>query len=103
MDHINFVHLSSSKETRYVLRVSAVDKRKEQSVPYYKPYKVDNVPLGVASYNLRVQQYDLSNQWITQSYYDIYNGPNTAYVHNVTGNVDGVYHYAVRVFDKMEM
>ncbi|MES9681809.1 fibronectin type III domain-containing protein [Gottfriedia acidiceleris] len=100
MDHINFEHLSSTKKTQYVLRATAVDKRQDESSMYSKVYNVSNVPLGVLTYQLRAQQKDLLDQKVIKDYYDIYNGTSKAYVHKVTGNVDGVYHYAVRLTDK---
>ncbi|PFK99770.1 hypothetical protein COJ01_17005 [Priestia megaterium] len=100
MDHINFEHLSSSKQTRYEFNAVAVDKRGDVSSHYSKLYNVDDVPLGVKSYQLCAQQKDLLDQKVIKQYYDIYNGTAKAYVHKVTGNVDGVYHYAVRLYDK---
>ncbi|MEK1829015.1 fibronectin type III domain-containing protein [Priestia megaterium] len=100
MEHINFEHLSSTKKTRYEIALTATDKRNDLSPSFSKYYFVDNLPLGVKSYQLRSQQNDLQDKAVIKPYYDIYNGTGTAYVHKVTGNVDGVYHYQVRLYDK---
>lgn len=99
MEHINFHHLSSSKKTQYEIRATATDQRGDESARYSKVYNVSNVPLGVASYQLRAQHKDLLDKKVIKDYYDIYKGNKRAYVHNVKGNVDGVYHYAVRLTD----
>lgn len=100
MDHIDFEHLSTTKKTSYVLNAYAVDKRGMESSPHSKLSSVNNVPLGVQKYQLRAMKKDLANKAVIKDYYDVYNGPAKAYVHNVTGNVDGFYHYAVRLYDK---
>lgn len=100
MEHINFEHLSNTKDTRYTIRAFAVDKRQDESSMYSRVYNVNNVPLGVSKYQLRAQQKDLLDKRVIKDYYDIYNGTSKAYVHKVTGNVDGVYHYSVRLYDK---
>ncbi|UOE58070.1 fibronectin type III domain-containing protein [Cytobacillus oceanisediminis] len=98
MSHVDFQHMSSAKTGKYVIRAYAIDKRDSSSSAYLKSYNV-KVPLGVLSYRLRTQQRNLANTGTIRSYSDIYNGPNKAYVHTVTGKVDGLYTYAVKLFD----
>lgn len=100
MDHINFEHLSSSKQTRYEIRATATDQRQGVSGRHSRLYNVAHVPVGVLRYQLRATQKDLLDKKTIRPYYDIYNGTAKAYIHRVTGNVDGVYHYAVKVHDK---
>ena len=99
MEHPLYHHLTHSKKGQYSIEAVSFDKRGQSSPRYAKSYSVANIPLGVSYFNLRAQRHDLQDNAILNGWYDIYNGPNNAYVHNVAASATGTWRYAVRVID----
>lgn len=100
MTHLRFINTSTTKKTTYEMHVVTADKRGNFSPTHTELRNVADVPEGVDYYQVRAQKWDLGAQAVKKSWYDIYTGPKKAYVHNVGGNPDGTYQYAVRLFDK---
>lgn len=99
MNHALFHPKSSSKTTECDVYIRAVDKRRQESPVFSLTRKSSNVPVDVDKYQLRVKRNDIRDKTTVTGYKRIYEGSKTSYIHTLSKNAEGVYHYQVRVFD----
>lgn len=96
-----YKNISSSLKGICGFDVQAIDKRGQKSINYSIIQPAPQIRLGFSHYILQNEIHSLTGAAVIKPYVDnLYEGSNNRYIHHLSGDISGFYHYRVKVVDK---